>query len=52
MILLKPALAIVQPQADAKHITVEKHYEDVQLQCDPDAMKDCDAQSFKQCNQV
>ncbi|MEW6525563.1 MAG: GAF domain-containing sensor histidine kinase [Spirochaetota bacterium] len=37
--IIEPALAIVQPQADAKHITVEKHYEDVQLQCDPDAMK-------------
>ncbi|MCX8124024.1 MAG: GAF domain-containing sensor histidine kinase [Spirochaetes bacterium] len=37
--IIEPALAIVQPQADAKHITIEKHYEDVKLQCDPDAMK-------------
>lgn len=37
--IIEPALAIVQPQADAKHITIERHYEDVKLQCDPEAMK-------------
>lgn len=37
--IIEPALAIVQPQADAKHITIEKHYEDITLQCDPDAIK-------------
>ncbi len=37
--IIEPALAIVQPQADAKHITIERHYEDVILQCDPEAMK-------------
>jgi len=37
--VVEPALSIVQPQADAKHITIEKNYDDVKLQCDPDAIK-------------
>lgn len=37
--IVEPALSIVQPQADAKRITIEKYYDAVQVACDPDAMR-------------